>query len=126
MPTDPQSQPEPNDKLAQLIYRLVRSYLAAMAADKSGVRLDGFKSDDKIQWENVPREYKEARQRAAETLFLEYRSRHDQAFVNHFVARLGAVKQYLNEGDYVLVSQALMTRCEDVKTLTLLALSANS
>ena len=126
MQNDSQSPPNADDKLAELVYRLVRKYLAVKAADKSNIDPDKFKDGDKIQWEKVPKEYKVARQQIAETLFMEYRSRHDQAFVNHFVARLGAVKQYINEADYIAVSQALMTRCEDVKTLTLLALSANS
>ena len=126
MQNDSQSPPDPNDKLAELVYRLVRTYLAVEAADKSGIDPEKFKTGDKIQWENVPKEYKDARQQIFKTLFMEYRSRHDQAFVNHFVARLGAVKQYIGEADYIAVSQALITRCEDVKTLTLLALSANS
>lgn len=126
MQNNPQSPPDPNDKLAELVYRLVRTYLAVKAADKSGIDLDKFKNGEKIQWDNVPKEYKDARQQIADSRFMEFRSRHDQAFVNHFVSTLGAVKQYINENDYIAVSQALMTRCEDVKTLTLLALSANS
>lgn len=127
MPTDPhQSPPDPNDKLASLVYRLVRNYLSVKATEKSKVDLDKCKVDGAIQWDNVPKEYKDARADIAASLFLEYRSRRDQAFVDHFVARLGAVKQFINEEDYLVVSRALVTRCEDVKTLTLLALSANS
>jgi CRISPR-associated protein Cmx8 len=127
MSTEPQqSLPDPNDKLAELIYRLVRTYLSVKAKDKSGIDPDKFRVGDKIQWENVPASYKEDRRQIAETLFLEYRSRRDQAFSDQFVARLGAVKQFISEEDFLTVSRALMTRCEDVKTLTLLALSANS
>jgi len=127
MPTDPQQLPlDPNDKLAELIYRLVRTYLSVKAKDKSGIDPDKFKVAGKIQWDNVPASYKDDRRQFAETLFLEYRSRRDQAFLDQFVARLGAVKQFISEDDYLAVCKALMTRCEDVKTLTLLALSANS
>lgn len=127
MPNDPQqSPPDPNDKLAELVYRLVRTYLSVKAKDKSGIDPEKFKAGDKIQWDNVPGKYKDDRRQIAESLFLEYRSRRDQAFSDQFVARLGAVKQFISENDYVTVSNALLNRCDDVKTLTLLALSANS
>jgi CRISPR-associated protein Cmx8 len=127
MPSDPiQSPPDPNDKLAKLVYRLVRTYLSVKANEKSGINLDDFKIGDAIQWDKVPNKFKEERQKIAETLFMEYRSRRDQSFVDHFAARLGAVKQFISEEDFVTVCQALMTRREDVKTITLLALSANS
>jgi CRISPR-associated protein Cmx8 len=127
MQTDPKDMPpESNGKLASLVFRLVRSYVSVKAKDKSGVDPDTFKAGETIDWDKVPAAYKEARRQIAETLFLEYRSRREQAFVDHFVARLGAVKQFIKEDDYLAVSHALMEHCEDVKTLTLLALSANS
>jgi hypothetical protein len=46
--------------------------------------------------------------------------------VDYFVARLGAVKQFIGEDDYLAVAHALMSSSDDVKTLTLFALSANS
>ncbi len=106
MPTDPQQPPpDPDDKLAELIYRLVRTYLSVKAKDKSGIDPDKFKVEDRIQWENVPAAYKEDRRQIAETLFLEYRSRRDQAFSDQFVARLGAVKQFISEEDFLTVSR---------------------
>ncbi len=126
MPTDSQqSAVDPDDKLAELIYRLVRTYLSVKAKEKSKIDPDKFKVGDKIQWDNVPASYKDDRRQIGETLFLEYRSRHDQAFLDQFVGRLGAVKQFISEEDYLAVCKALTTRCEHVKTLTLLALSAN-
>jgi CRISPR-associated protein Cmx8 len=127
MPNDPNpSPPDPNDKLAELIYRMVRTYLLLKAKDKSNVNLEQFKAGDKIQWDKVPRAYDDAKHQIAESLFMEYRSRHDQAFVDQFVARLGAVKQFLSEDDYIVICKALATDRESIKTLTLLALSANS
>jgi CRISPR-associated protein Cmx8 len=73
MQNDPQSPPDPTDKLAELVYQLVRTYLLVKANDKSGIDLDKFKVGDKIQWENVPKEFKDARRQIAETLFMEYR-----------------------------------------------------
>jgi CRISPR-associated protein Cmx8 len=130
MQNNPQSPPDPNDLLAKLINKIVWTYLNAKTDKKPGASLDEFKVNNKIEWEKVTDAakdtYSKARREIAESLFLEFRSRHDQAFVNHFVGKLGSVKQYINESDYIAVSQALMTRCSDVKTLTLLALSANS
>jgi CRISPR-associated protein Cmx8 len=127
MPNDPhQSPPDPNDKLAELIYRLVRTYLSVKAKEKSGIDPEAYKKGDKIEWDKVPQKYKDDRRQIAETLFMEYRSRREQAFLDQFVARLGAVKQFISEDDFLAVSRALMNQCDDVKTLTLLALSANS
>lgn len=127
MPNDPSQPFEPNDRLAELVHRLVRTYLAVLAEDKSGTDPEKHKKEGKTDWDSPEMQrYKENRRRIAESLFMEYRSRRDQAFVDHFVARLGAVKQFLNEADYLAVTQALMNRSNDVKTLTLLAISANS
>ena len=53
-------------------------------------------------------------------------SRREQDFVDHFTATFCYVKQFLPEDDFRVVAEALLTKPEDVKTLTLLALSANS
>lgn len=126
MPTDSQSPPDPNDKLAKIVLQMVRAYLFAKTKDKSGVDLDKFKIDGQVQWKDVPVEYTNERRQIAETLFLEYRARHNQAFVDYFVTRLGAVKQYLSDDEYLTIFKALSSQRDDVKTLTLLALSANS
>jgi CRISPR-associated protein Cmx8 len=126
MADEPVESQDPSDRLAVLVYRLVRTYLAVKAQNKSGINPEQFKSGDKIDWDRVPQRYKDDRRQIAESLFLEYRSRHDRAFVDYFVARLGAVKQFINEDDYLAVTHALMNSSDDVKTLTLLALSANS
>ena len=126
MATEPTQSQDPNDRLATLVYRLVRTYLGAKAQEKSGINPEQFKSGDKIDWEKVPQRYKDDRRQIAESLFLEYRSRRERAFVDYFVARLGAVKQFISEDDYLAVYHALMNSTDDVKTLTLFALSANS
>ncbi len=87
-------------------------------------------------------DYQDERRKVCSTLFLELRSRNDQDFVEHFSATLGYVPQnsLKSEHNFSLVAAALMrpftdetetgegrprTR-EDVKTLTMLALSAHS
>jgi len=112
--------------LSLLIHRVVRTYLNEKAQEKSGIELEKFKEGDRINWEKVPPSFGEAKRKLAEGIFLEFRSRRDQAFVDHFVATFCSTKQYLSERDFCVVADHLMQRTEDVKTLTLLALSANS
>ncbi|MCI0361427.1 MAG: type I-MYXAN CRISPR-associated protein Cmx8 [Planctomycetaceae bacterium] len=117
--------------LAVVINRLIRSYLYRRAEERSGVQLDKYQTGKgTIDWEKVPAEFNEWKQKLAQSTFLEFRSRRDQAFVDHFVATFCSVKQYLSDEDYRTVADALLDReqdrRDDVKTLTLLALSANS
>ena len=102
------------------------------AEEKSGHTWESFK-DKKIKDEKtgkeriaVPEAYREAKEKVASGIFLEMRSRREQDFVDHFTATFCSVRQYLPEDDFRLVAEALLTKSEDVKTLTLLALSANS
>jgi len=122
------AEPEPQPPLSLVINRLIRNYLLRRAEEKSGVDLETFKAGGKIDWERIPPVFKDAKQKLGESTFLEFRSRRDQAFVDHFVATFCSVKQYLNDADYQIVAKALLDRDQrdDVKTLTLLALSANS
>ncbi len=66
----------------------------------------------------------------AERLFLEFRSRRDQAFIEHFTGTFFRVGQYLGNKPipktFEKVAAALMRHTDDMKTLTLMALSANS
>ena len=108
------------------VYRLVQRYVRTRALGKTQQP-----EDQPVVWSDpgVQREL----ERAAHGLFLELRSRRDTDFVQHFTATLGSVSQYLPIEDYAAVTGALLRRHattdgqrtrEDVKTLTLLALSA--
>ena len=91
----------------------------------------------KIKKRETP-EYQEERRKVCSSLYLELRSRNAEDFVEHFGNALSAVANYLPEDDFATIAAALMrshthdisenrlrTR-DDVKTLTLLALSAHS
>lgn len=123
-PNDP--PPDSDDLLLMLIHRLTRTYLAERAKRKSGVDPEKFKEGDKINWEKLPKDYYDARRAVGESLFLEFRSRRDQAFIDHFAQTFFAAKQYVSEDQYSEIGHALLRRAEDVKVLTLMALSANS
>ena len=117
---------DPDSLLISLVHRLVRGYVTERAQRKSGIDLDRFKVADKINWEGPPKEFYEARRSVGESLFLEFRSRRDQAFIDHFAQTLFAAKQFLTDEQFVTIGHALLHRTEDVKTLTLMSLSANS
>jgi CRISPR-associated protein Cmx8 len=125
-PRPDDSPPDPDDILMMLVHRLTRTYLALRAEQKSGINPEKFKEEDKINWAKLPKEYQDARRAAAESLFLEFRSRKGQAFVEHFAQTFFAAKQFLSEAQYSDIGRALFAKTDNVKTLTLMALSANS
>jgi CRISPR-associated protein Cmx8 len=121
----------PEPKLPLLIHRLVRAYVQRKTEEKSGLKWEEFKDKKKKddtgrERIDVPQAYLEAKEKIASGIFLEMRSRREQDFVEHFTATFCSVKQFLPEDDFRAVAEALLTQPDDVKTLTMLALSANS
>ena len=124
-----------------VIYRLVKRYVREKALARLGINADDPDWRTKIrdpQTGRESRDYQEARRHVASQLFLALRSRQAENFVQHFTATIGSVAQFLPEDQYTMLSAALMriytdeagedrprTR-DDIKTLTLLALSAHS
>ncbi len=121
-----ESPADPQSLLIKLVHRLVRSYVTERAKTRSGINPDKFKNGDKIDWDALPKEFSEERRKVAESLFLEFRSRRDQAFIDHFARTLFSSKQYLSEEHLTTLGNALLNQTDDVKTLTLMSLSANS
>jgi CRISPR-associated protein Cmx8 len=131
----PQSDLPPDGEttsLTTLINRLVRSYVYRRAEERSGERLEKYREDDRINWELVPASFNKEKGKVADSLFLEFRSRRDQAFVDHFAQTFFAVGQYLPDRDQERIARELIclrpaddrSRIDNVKTLTLMALSA--
>ena len=83
---------------------------------------------DRIDWECVPGVFNAEKAKVAASLFLEFRSRRDQPFVDHFAQTFFAVQQYLPDRDQEQIANALIFegRIDDVKTLTLMVLSSTS
>jgi CRISPR-associated protein Cmx8 len=122
-----QTSPGPQTATELLIHRLVRNYLLRKTEDRTGLEWDRIKSKKTPEGRiDVPREWTDAKEDLAKKVFLEMRSRRDQAFVEHFTATFCSVKQFLSEADYQIVATALLAEWEKVKTLTLLSISANS
>jgi CRISPR-associated protein Cmx8 len=118
-------------KLPLLVHRLVREYVQRKTEDRSGYKWEDFKDKKKTDESgrtriDVPPAYTEWKEKIASSVFLEMRSRREQDFIEHFTATFCSIKQYLPEHDYQVVAEALLKHPDDVKTLTLLALSANS
>jgi CRISPR-associated protein Cmx8 len=122
---DAVSPPE-SRSLDILIFRLVRKYVTAKVTDKYGLKWDDVKraKDDPVS--ELPEEYRKARGKVVEDVFLAMRSRREKDFVDYFTSTICSVSQFLPEDDYGTVARALLNKSDDVKTLALLALSANS
>jgi CRISPR-associated protein Cmx8 len=123
----PDGEPPP---LTSLINRLVRNYVYRRAEDRSGVQLASFRDGERINWERVPGSFIDEKAKIATSLFLEFRSRRDQAFVDHFAQTFFAVPQYMSDSDRdqeeIALALVYDRRIDEVKTLTLMALSATS
>ena len=120
-----------DEPLELLIYQLVRTYIVRKTEERSGLKWNDFKdntlpSDSGKPRVDVPKEYREAKERIAQDLFLALRSRREVDFVDYFAARICSVGQFLTEAKYQTVARALLDKPEEVKTLALLAVSANS
>lgn len=113
-----------------IVYEMVRVYVRERACKRADI--------DPKQVEDWWTRTADERRDVCAKLFLELRSRHGDDFVGHFTDTFASVAQWLDEDRFLLVSRALMrpyadedgpdrprTR-DDIKTLTMLALSAHS
>lgn len=116
--TDAAEQDGRRSSVEELIYQLVGTYITA--------KLD---SKYKLKWRDVQgtpkeREYGDLKAKVAKDAFLSVRSRTGDDFVEYFASTLCSFPQFLSEGGYATLAQALHTDTDKVRTLTLLALSA--
>src|SRR5260370_6094300 len=111
------AQAAPAERMPEIIRRLVNKYVLIKAKDRS---------------KESPNKFNEEKEHVAQSLFLEFRSRRDQAFVDHFAATFFAVGQWFDnqQQDFQVLSSYPLDRSAegraDLKTLTLAALSAVS
>ena len=121
------------DAVDRLVYELVGKYVREQASAKAQAK-GKISKDDPQWWTKAAEELRDV----SSKLFLELRSRNGDDFVRHFTTTLGSVPQWLDNDRYLVVAAALMrihaegtgenrfrTR-DDVKILTLLALSGHS
>jgi CRISPR-associated protein Cmx8 len=121
--------------IERMVFRLVENYVRRKLKAKYNLE---WKEDWKLP-EKASNEQKEARTKLgygdysdkkakiAKSAFLDVRSRTEKMdFINYFVSSLCSVPQYMKSEDYVSLTKALYDDTERIRTLTLLALSANS
>jgi CRISPR-associated protein Cmx8 len=112
-----------------LIFKLVKTYVRRKVESKYQLKW-------KEEWANKEGrekhkgydEYSEKKSKISKSAFLEVRSRTEQGdFIRYFTGTLCSVPQYMGSDSYVKLAQALYDEeeYEKVRTLTLLALSAN-
>ena len=109
-----------------LIYRVVSNYLRHKLKSKHQLE---WKKEWKGLRDNKPSElkrYEEMKAKLAREAFLAIRSRTDQDFVSYFASTLCSVPQKMSEERYVLLTQALVNETDKIRTLTMLALAAQT
>ena len=105
----------------KLVLRLVKSYVLS--------KLDG---KYQLKWKDVqgtPKEgaYREKKGKIAKSAFLDVRSRSEKMdFINYFASTICSVSQRMNESDFERLTRDLYEDTDKIRTLTMLALSANS
>jgi CRISPR-associated protein Cmx8 len=109
----------PEAAIEPLVLQLVRGYVSRKVKSRTGLDWESVKEN-----ESQRKDYDAARERIARDAFLAVRSRTGQDFVEYFAGTLCSIPHHLKTEQFVLLSRALHERTDNVRTLTLLALSA--
>jgi len=112
-----------------LVFQLVKNYVGRKLKSKHGLEWksewSSLKAEDRNQLQPY-RNYSEKKAKIAKSAFLDIRSRTEPMdFINYFVSSLCSVPQHMRSEDFVGLTQALYQETDKIRTLTLLALSAN-
>ncbi|MFQ3626855.1 MAG: type I-MYXAN CRISPR-associated protein Cmx8 [Cyanobacteriota bacterium] len=113
-----------------LVFRLISNYVSRKLKVKHDLEWKpewkGLKNEELNQRSDY-KKYAEMKAKVAKSAFLDVRSRTEQMdFVNYFVSSLCSVPQHMKSNDFVDLTKALYSETDKIRTLTLLALSANS
>jgi CRISPR-associated protein Cmx8 len=114
-----------DDLLARRIYRIIGEYVNYKTDARSRVKYKDLPCDadgHKI----YPKEFREARARVTSDAFLAMRSRRAEDFVEYFTGTICSVPHFVQEPEYLDLTQALIQAPDTVKNLSMLALSAYS
>lgn len=109
-------------KIEEILYRLVSNYIREKLRNKYQLEWS------KVKETSEERRYNEMKGKIAREAFLAIRSRTDEDFVEYFVSTLCSYYQFSLKGEgFELVAEALYDeeKRNQVRTLTMLALSAN-
>lgn len=115
---------EDQKTLEHLIYQVTRTYVFGRLASKYNLSWDPKLAAD-LSWK---KDYEDKKEKIAREAFLAVRSRTGADFVGYFTSTICSVPQRLGERAFLEVARALHDpqKVEQVRSLTLLALSASS
>lgn len=124
-PMEQQKGPRGATSLEALVYRIVQTYVREKLRSKYGLAWD---SERMVKGSEERNEFSEKKEKIAREAFLAVRARTGADFVDYFSGTLCSVRQFLPEADYALLAAVLRdpARVDELRTLTLLALSAAS
>jgi CRISPR-associated protein Cmx8 len=106
----------------KIVFDLVKGYVFTKLRVKYQMEWSKVKDDPEQK-----KKYEDNKEKIAKDAFLAVRSRSEQSdFINYFTSTLCSVPQFLNAEEYSLLTQLLYADVERIRTLTMLALSANS
>ena len=115
-------KPDLDDALGVIVLRIVRRYLDERVLADTGNDPREFMKDKKLQTDKMI----DGRKKFAQDMFLQFRSRRQDDFASLFRDKLLACGHRLKDEETLKLHAALVGDAEAVKTLTMLALSANS
>jgi CRISPR-associated protein Cmx8 len=102
---------------AEIVYKIAQSFVLGKLASKYDLQWKKCKDNPKLE-----REYNEKKEKVVNEAFLAIRSRtENQAFIDYFVSTL---YPYVREGEFVDFAQKLFQDTDEIRSLTLLALSS--
>lgn len=123
------SETQMSKEIQLMIFQLVKNYVGRKLKSKHDLEWKADWKSLKIEERNQRqdyRDYAEKKAKIARSAFLDIRSRTEPMdFINYFVSSLCSVPQHMKSDGFVELTQALYQDTDQVRTLTLLALSAN-
>jgi CRISPR-associated protein Cmx8 len=116
-------------EIEPMVFQLVKNYVSRKLKSKYDLEFKsewkGLKQEELNKQEGYQK-YSEMKAKVAKSAFLDIRSRTEQMdFINYFVSSLCSVPQHMKGDDFVILTKELYGDPDKVRTLTLLALSAN-
>lgn len=123
----PMTEKAHDDQLALLVHRLIQNYIRRRTEEKSGHQYEKFKEHKDPKGRVIyPNEYRESLEKVCADAFLAMRGRRDQDFIEYFTGTICSVPQFLPEDQFLTVARELTENWQKIKTLAMLAISANS
>jgi CRISPR-associated protein Cmx8 len=126
---DEMSETQMSKEIQLMIFQLVRNYVGRKLKSKHDLEWKADWKSLKTEELNQRQDYKdyaEKKAKIAKSAFLDIRSRTEPMdFINYFVSSLCSVPQHMKSDGFVELTQALYQDTDQIRTLTLLALSAN-